>query len=164
MVYIAFQGGIKTGDQLEQNEIEITEAQYHQALDGMAEGKIISVSGGVFEVIDPPPPEPDPEPDSGPPVRIPQISAVASLKIADGMINGIETAVGLSLAIAIDVGVYWVFFTEPQPDTSYIWNVGASSGTINVSMRDETMMQLTALDGGVPADPSEVSIQVFRVI
>lgn len=96
--------------------------------------------------------------------RIPQVVAVASLQIADGMVNGIETAVGLSLALAIDVGVYWVFFTEPQPNTSYIWNVGSSSGTINVSMRDESMMQLTALDGGVPTDPSEISIQVFRVI
>lgn len=162
-MYIAREGGIRTGDALEAGEVEITEAQYLEALDGIAEGRVVSVDGGFSVEFPPSDPEPEPEEPDRPPV--PQIVAVATLQVnvAEGVINGIETAVGLSLAFAIDTGVYWVFFTEPQPDMSYIWNVGSSSGTLNVASRDLTMMELRAYEGGAPADPSEISIQVFRV-
>lgn len=132
--------------------------------------------GGVVQVLvlqpyaegeEPPPAGAMPQP----PVPVPpapsnpQIIAIAALQVnvGEGLITGIETAVGLSLAFAIDTGVYWVFFTEPQPDMNYIWNVGSSSGTLNVASRDLTMMELRAYEGGAPADPTEISIQVFRV-
>lgn len=107
---------------------------------------------------------------SGPPVTVPasqpSIAAIAALQVnlVDNSVSGIETAVGLSMAFAIDTGVFLVFFTEPQPDMNYIWNVGASSGVINVVSRDLTSMELRAYDGGVPTNPSEISIQVFRVV
>lgn len=44
--------------------IEITEAEYQAALEGIMEGKIVSIEGGVFALVDPPPPEPEPEPES----------------------------------------------------------------------------------------------------
>lgn len=47
--------------------IEITEAEYQAALEGMASGRIVSIEGGVFAVIDPPEPEPEPEPEPQPP-------------------------------------------------------------------------------------------------
>lgn len=47
--------------------IEISEADYLAALEGVAEGKIISIEGGVFALVDPPPPTPDPELEPEPP-------------------------------------------------------------------------------------------------
>lgn len=47
--------------------IEITDADYLVALEGIMEGKIISIEGGVLALVDPPPPEPEPEPEPGPP-------------------------------------------------------------------------------------------------
>jgi hypothetical protein len=48
--------------------IEITDAQYQQALDGMLTGQIVTIENG-FAVIDkpePPEPEPEPEPEKTP--------------------------------------------------------------------------------------------------
>ena len=47
--------------------IEITDADYQAALDGIAAGKIVSIEGGVFALVDPLPPEPEPEPELLPP-------------------------------------------------------------------------------------------------
>lgn len=42
--------------------IEISQAQYDEALAGVLEGKVVSIEGG-FSVAYPPEPEPDPEPE-----------------------------------------------------------------------------------------------------
>jgi len=43
--------------------IEITDADYQAALEGIMEGKIVSVEGGEFALVDPPPaPAPEPAP------------------------------------------------------------------------------------------------------
>ena len=47
--------------------IEITDADFRAALEGIMEGKIVSIDGGVFALVDPPAPEPEPEPEPGPP-------------------------------------------------------------------------------------------------
>lgn len=50
--------------------IEITQAQYQEALAGMQAGKVVSIDGG-FAVIDPPEPEtPEPEPIEPQPITI----------------------------------------------------------------------------------------------
>jgi hypothetical protein len=45
--------------------IEITEDQYQQALEGMLEGKVVSIDGGL-RVESPPKPEPEPAPEPEP--------------------------------------------------------------------------------------------------
>ncbi|ARU02964.1 DUF4376 domain-containing protein [Yoonia vestfoldensis] len=42
--------------------VEISQAQYNAALEGMMNGKVVVVDGG-FAVVDPPEPEPKPEPE-----------------------------------------------------------------------------------------------------
>ena len=59
--------------------IEITEAQYQEALAGMLAGKLVTIHGG-FSVIDPPPREPESEPESLPPAY-PQFSALEMLDL-----------------------------------------------------------------------------------
>jgi len=43
--------------------IEITEADYAAALDGMQQGKVVSIVDGALVVAFPPHPEPEPEPE-----------------------------------------------------------------------------------------------------
>ncbi|SDE14818.1 virus tail fibre assembly protein, lambda gpK [Pseudomonas guariconensis] len=45
--------------------VEITEAQYLEAIDGMCEGLVVTIDGG-FKVAPPPEPEPEPEPEKTP--------------------------------------------------------------------------------------------------
>ncbi|KZE34090.1 hypothetical protein IMF23_04250 [Chelatococcus daeguensis] len=44
--------------------IEISDADYIVALAGMGNGKVVSVEGGAFALVDPPEPEADPEPST----------------------------------------------------------------------------------------------------
>ena len=96
-------------------------------------------------------------------IGTPRLIATGVFAIADGMMSGMETAVGISAAFAMGPGSYWIFFTETQPNLAYSYNVSASSGQINVTTRDTSFIEVTATDGGVPTDPVEISIQVARV-
>lgn len=53
--------------------VEITDAQYHEALAGMLEGRVVSIDGG-FKVDFPPKPEPEPDP----PVELGPITILAT--------------------------------------------------------------------------------------
>lgn len=102
-------------------------------------------------------------PNSPAPTGTPRLIATGVFTISDGMMSGMETAVGISAAFPMGPGSYWIFFTETQPDLAYSYNVSASSGQINVTTRDTSFIEVTATDGGVPTDPVEISIQVARV-
>lgn len=62
-MFLAFEGGVKIGDAPELGEMEITGADYATAIDGMVQGKVVSIVGGFS--VDLPAAEPAPEP--GPP-------------------------------------------------------------------------------------------------
>ena len=47
--------------------IEITQAEYADAVQGVLDGKRVSIEGGVLSVAFPPEPEPEPEPEPSPP-------------------------------------------------------------------------------------------------
>ncbi|GGG48187.1 hypothetical protein [Chelatococcus composti] len=76
--------------------IEITEAEYQAALEGIMEGKIVSIEGGVFALVDPPaPPQPEPEPPPPDPLR-----PLTSRQLRLGLVlNGISLS---SVEAAID--------------------------------------------------------------
>lgn len=65
-MFIAFEGGVRTGEAAEPGEIEITAADYAAAIDGMAAGKVVSVAGGFAMAL----PAEDPEPVAGPPTSL----------------------------------------------------------------------------------------------
>ena len=57
--------------------IEITQAEYAAALQGLLDGKRVSVAGGTLSVAFPPEPEPEPEPEPTPEeARAAQIAAI----------------------------------------------------------------------------------------
>jgi hypothetical protein len=94
----------------------------------------------------------------------PVVSAMAMLTVSDGVLSGINPpAFGLAMAFALGTGCYWLFFTEPQPDLNYSYNVTSSHGQVNVTARDTSFMEITVTEAGSPIDPAEVSIQIFRV-
>lgn len=65
-MYYATEDAITTADKSNDPAwIEITEQQYHEALAGMQDGKIVTIDGG-FAIIDKPEPESEPEPEPEP--------------------------------------------------------------------------------------------------
>lgn len=62
--YYAYDGAVSTNEAMDGVAgLEITEEQYSDAINGMMEGKIVTIIEGVMVVADPPPPpEPPPEP------------------------------------------------------------------------------------------------------
>lgn len=62
-MYFATEDAVTTADKSNDPAwIQITEQQFHEALEGMQSGKIVTIDGG-FAVIDKPEPEPEPQPD-----------------------------------------------------------------------------------------------------
>jgi len=105
-------------------------------------------------------PEPAPLPE-------PQLYAVALLAVADGEITGIDVASKFSAAMWLDVGIYYIFFAETQPDTSYLAKAYDAAGGFNIAVteRGTDYLALAASDAnGQPADPSEISIEIIRTL
>lgn len=74
MTYFAFEGGV--GQDAVGGAVEITAAQYAAAIEGMQDGKLVTVAGGQFAVLDKPV-EPEPEP-----VEEPQPPTIEDYRIA----------------------------------------------------------------------------------
>lgn len=92
----ATNGGVSRADKsADPAWIEITDAQYADALEGMAAGKLVSVENG-FALIDPPKPdtpdEPDPDPvDPGPPQSVTAAQGGIAL-IRAGLMDDVQNA------------------------------------------------------------------------
>jgi len=91
--------------------------------------------------------------------------ALGELSVIDGEISGLELAAGVGFAFAIDVGVYWIFFSTPQPDASYVATVQSSGFNVDVTDRQADYFQVTVTDRstGKPASPATLSIDVKRI-
>lgn len=98
-----------------------------------------------------------------PPAR-PYLYAVAKLGITPGEITGIEVASKFSAALYLDVGFYFVFFAESQPDTSYLANAYDATTKVGVTDKQLDYIVIEARDAsGEPTDPAEISIEIIRV-
>lgn len=83
--------------------VEITEAQYLEAIDGMCEGLVVTIDGG-FKVAPPPEPEPQPEPEKTPEEIEAQVKAQRDglLSFATLRIAPLQDAVDLGEATAAE--------------------------------------------------------------
>lgn len=98
-----------------------------------------------------------------PPTSVPVLVCLANLQVSGVDVTGIETAVGFSMAFAIDVGVIWAFFEKPMENLSYTWNVSSSTGLVNVTERTLEYFQISITDNtGAPLDVTELAIQIFK--
>lgn len=102
--------------------------------------------------------------DIEPAIPRPEIYAVANLGITPGEITGIETAAKFSAAMYLDVGLYLLFFTETQPDTSYLAKAYDDATRVRVTEKGTDYITVTATDGNDdPIDPTEISVEIIRV-
>lgn len=98
------------------------------------------------------------------PVLEPRVYAVANLGITPGEITGIETAAKFSAAMYLDIGLYLLFFTETQPDTSYLAKAYDDATRVRVTEKGTDYIAVTATDdNGDPIDPAEISVEIIRV-
>lgn len=94
----------------------------------------------------------------------PQIYAVAQLTITPGDITGIGVNSRFSAALYMDVGSYLVFFTETQPDTSFLAKAYDDATKVRVTEKATDYIAITVTDdAGDPVDPDEISVEIIRV-
>lgn len=98
------------------------------------------------------------------PPQAPNLYAVALLTISDGEISGIDVASKFSAALWLDVGLYYLFFAETQPDTAYLAKAYDDATVVRVVEKAAEYIVVTAADGsGNPVDPAEISVEIIRV-
>lgn len=106
-----------------------------------------------------------PGPASIAPAR-PELAAQAQLAVNDDEIAGIETSVGLGAAMVLDVGLFWLFFSEPQPDTNYLPIVQAPGFNADVTYPlNADFLEITVTDRatGAAAVPTQLIVSIQRV-
>lgn len=95
---------------------------------------------------------------------VPQLSCVATLDYSDFDISGVENGAGMSVALVIDTGKFWLFFETPMENIAYPWNVSSSIGKANVTDRQLDYIEITVTDdAGASVAAASVSVQIFRV-
>lgn len=98
------------------------------------------------------------------PAPVPTLVASGVFSVTDGWLEGVGAAAGIGMAFALDVGTYWIMFSEPQPDLGYAAPASSSQGQINVQ-RYLDYVEVTVRDGsGSLIDPSEFSITIMRAL
>jgi hypothetical protein len=93
------------------------------------------------------------------------VSAMAELVVTGEEITGFETAVGVGFGMVLDVGIFWLFFAVPEPDTSYIPFVQSPGFNVDVTDRSTDYFEVTVTDRltGGAANPARLSISVQRI-
>lgn len=94
----------------------------------------------------------------------PSLYAVVQLSIADGNITGIPLNSRFSAALWGDVGLYYIFFAESQPDTNYLAKAYDDVARVRIAEKAQDYIVVTANDAnGDPTDPADISIEIIRV-
>jgi hypothetical protein len=131
---------------------------YANRQNGYAEEQLADGAPEVHEFFNPPAPPPF--------LVAPQIVAAAldmavtpqnwDISNGSGMFNVVA-------AMYLDVGVYWMFFTEAQPDTNYFGIITGVSGA-TITDRAVDYFAIEVKDGaGSPVDASKLSVQIYRI-
>jgi hypothetical protein len=90
--------------------IEITEQQYAEGLNGMLDGKLVTIEGG-FAVVDPPEPEPEPVPEPDP---LPPRTIFSVREFRSRFTHAEQVAIRAASMIDMDVGLVYDDFQAAQ--------------------------------------------------
>jgi hypothetical protein len=114
-------------------------------------------------------PDPYVAPESPPPFLVPPRIVAAALDMvvtpeswdisnSNGMFN-------IVAAMYLDVGTYWMFFTNPEADSNYFGVItGADVAQITITDRSTDYFAIEARDGsGVLTDTRKLSVQIVRI-
>lgn len=111
------------------------------------------------------PPEPEPEePDPGTmPPRL--VASALNINVANGDVASVEGVFGFAGAVYLGTGLYMLLFLASQPDTNFFSVISGGAPCMLPDEKDVDYVIIRATDaaGGVPVDPSQFSVQVFRV-
>lgn len=104
------------------------------------------------------------EPEAPAPTPEPYLWGVGQFGISPGEITGIETSVKFLAALYLDVGLYYLYFSETLPNTAYLAKAYDAATVVRVSEKGTDYIAVTATDaGGTPVDPDEISVEIIRV-
>jgi hypothetical protein len=110
--------------------------------------------------------DPDAVPSAPPAPPTVTVAAIAELAVNGDEIAGVGTVANFGGAMALMPGVYWVFFADPQPDTSYVPTVQTPGFDADVSYPlNPDYLEITVTDRatGEMAVPSRLVLDVKRV-
>ena len=100
------------------------------------------------------------------PAPVPTIYAAAQLRIQDGDITGIGVNSRFAAAFWGDVGKYFVFFAEAQPDTEYLakaWDGLCRVYVLNEEKFEDFFIVTVTDQSGVPTDAASVNVEIVRM-
>lgn len=144
--------------------IEITPEQYAEALEGMLEGKLITVQDGELVVAFPESPEEPEQPPVPPPAPIPVLFASAGFAVSGGVLGTIELTSALASAYYED-GWMSVAFSEPRDDVNYLVFVQTDMPVKIEQFKDLGSFELIFSDPitGDPVEPGRIDLQLLKV-
>ena len=95
------------------------------------------------------------------------IIAQARLLVSGDDLQGVETAAGFGAAMILDTGVFWLFFTQPQPDDNFgaFAQARRSGGGIRADVTDANTgyIEVTTTDmTGTPVTPVSLFVSIQR--
>lgn len=139
---------------LQENAVAISsQAQWADLTSNIGRRKF---ADGVVQAFEPPETVPVP--------RVPQLYAAALFSVSNGDIAEIGVAGRFVSAIYADIGLYYLFFAEEQPDTAYLAKAYDDGARVSVIEKSTSYIAVQALDAaGNPVDPVEISIEIIRV-
>lgn len=95
--------------------------------------------------------------------RSASVVAMAELQVNGFEISGVEQSVNVAAAMAMDVNVFWIFFS--QSHETYIPFVQAPGYNADVTDRQPDYIEVTVTDrNNGPAAPASLSISVQKVV
>lgn len=139
------------GDSIPENAVEISDGIWGEFIENQGFRRWVNGEILIYQ----------PEPISQ--ESYPSLYAIADIIISNGSISSVNVSAKISAVFYIDVGTYWVFFAETQPNTNYIPLCYNHNHTVFVSEKTEDFFVVSALSDGIPSDPSSLSVEVKRV-
>lgn len=114
--------------------------------------------GTIGAYVAPPTPIPDPTP---------LIYAIGQLQVADGSLSALSISSRIAGAFQLSTGSFYVFFTDTQPDTSYLalaYDTGGVRAFVQEADKATDHFVISTTDAtGTPADPTVVNFEIKRV-
>jgi hypothetical protein len=111
--------------------------------------------------------KPPPQPSQPPAFLVPPYLVASALGMAVTPATGDISSVGgmfnIGAAMYLDVGVYWMFFVQSQPDTNYFAIITGAAVDMTMTERGIDYFVIEAKDAsGNHIDPPQLSVQVYR--
>lgn len=145
-----------TSNALQEGAVEVSEEVYNQARSFAHGARFVD---GELEAL----------PAPAPVQAQRRVTTVAMGELAvleGGEVTGLELSVNLAAAMAIDLNVFWVFFSFEQDAPDYIAMVQAPGCYVDVTDRQPDYFEVTVFDRATyePKAPSSLSITVQKVV